>query len=85
MSTDDQQKRGGLVPIGKVAVRLPGIEGRGRAMSARARQHFTLLKQVNQLIEAAEGETSTPSGPTPPLRTQSPHPCRRRPRPPRGW
>ena len=56
MSTDDQQKRGGLVPIGKVAVRLPGIEGRGRAMSARARQHFTLLKQVNQLIEAAEGE-----------------------------
>ena len=25
-------------------------------MSARARQHFTLLKQVNQLIEAAEGE-----------------------------
>ena len=56
MSTDDQQKRGGLVPIGKVAVRLPSIEGRGRAMSARARQHFTLLKQVNQLIEAAEGE-----------------------------
>ena len=46
MSTDDQQKRGGLVPIGKVAVRLPGIEGRGRAMSARARQHFTLLKQA---------------------------------------
>ena len=25
-------------------------------MSARGRQHFTLLKQVNQLIEAAEGE-----------------------------
>ena len=25
-------------------------------MSARARQHFTLLKQVNQSIEAAEGE-----------------------------
>ena len=49
MSTDDQQKRGGLVPIGTVAVRLPGVEGRGRAMSARARQHFTLLKQVNQL------------------------------------
>ena len=35
---------------------LPGIEGRGRAMSTRAPQHFTLLKQVNQLIEAAEGE-----------------------------
>ena len=56
MSTDDQQKRGGLVPIGTVAVRLPGIEGRGRAMSARARQHFTLLKQVGQLIEASEAE-----------------------------
>ena len=56
MSTDDQQKRGGLVPIGDVAVRLPGIEGRGRSMSARARQHFTLLKQVNQLVEASEGE-----------------------------
>ena len=46
----------GLVPIGKVAVRLPGIEGRGRAMSAQARHHFTLLRQVNQLIEAGEAE-----------------------------
>ena len=51
-----EQKRGGLVPIGKVAVRLPGIEGRGRAMSARARHHFTTLRQVNQLIEASEAE-----------------------------
>ena len=56
MSTDDQQKRGGLVPIGDVAVRLPGIEGRGRAMSARARQHFTLLKQVNQRHDRRGGE-----------------------------
>ena len=56
MSTDDQQKRGGLVPIGKVAVRWPGIEGRGRAMSAPARHHFTTLRQVNQLIEASEAE-----------------------------
>ena len=56
MSTDDQQKRGGLVPIGTVAVRWPGIEGRGRAMSARARHHFTTLRQVNQLIEASEAE-----------------------------
>ena len=47
MSHDEQQDRGGLVPIGKVAVRLPGIEGRGRAMSARARHHFTTLRQVN--------------------------------------
>ena len=29
MSHDEQQDRGGLVPIGKVAVRLPGIEGAG--------------------------------------------------------
>ena len=35
MSTDDQQKRGGLVPIGTVAVRLPGIEG-ARARHVRA-------------------------------------------------
>ena len=56
MSTDDQQKRGGLVPIGAVAVRWPGIEGRGRAMSAPARHHFTTLRQVNQLIEASEAE-----------------------------
>ena len=56
MSTDDQQKRGGLVPIGTVAVRWPGVEGRGRAMSARSRHHFTTLRQVNQLIEASEAE-----------------------------
>ena len=56
MSTDDQRKRGGLVPIGTVAVRWPGVEGRGRAMSARSRHHFTTLRQVNQLIEASEAE-----------------------------
>ena len=56
MSTDDQQKRGGLVPIGKVAVRLPGVEGRGRAMSARARHHFTRLDQIDQLIAAREAD-----------------------------
>ena len=56
MSTDDQQKRGGLVPIGTVAVRLPGVEGRGRAMSARSRHHFTTLRQVNQLIEKERSE-----------------------------
>ena len=42
------------MPIGTVAVRLPGVEGRGRAMSARSRHHFTTLRQVNQLIEASE-------------------------------
>ena len=34
MSHDEQQDRGGLVPIGKVAVRLPGIEGRGRGTTS---------------------------------------------------
>ena len=35
MSTDDQQKRGGLVPIGDVAVRLPSIAGHGRTSISR--------------------------------------------------
>ena len=57
MSTDGQQKRGGLVPIGKVAVRLPGMSrGAGVLRPHGARQHFTtLLKQVNQLTEASGG------------------------------
>ena len=50
------RKRDGFVPLGDVPIRLPGIEGRGRAMSANARHHFTLLRQVNQLIEAGEAE-----------------------------
>ena len=47
MSTDEQQKRGGFVPVGQVAARLPGIEGRGPAMSANSRNHFTVLKQID--------------------------------------
>ena len=42
MSTDDQQKRGGLVPIGTVAVRLPGVEGRGRGTTPRHRRTHRL-------------------------------------------
>ena len=49
MSTDEQQKRGGFVPVGQVAARLPGIEGRGPAMSANSRNHFTVLKQIYRL------------------------------------
>ena len=56
MSTDDQQRRGGFVPVGELAGTLPGIVQRGRAMTARTRHHFTMLRQVNQLIEASEAE-----------------------------
>ena len=42
--------------ISKVDVRLPGIEGRGRSMSAQTRHHFTTLRQINQLIEASAAE-----------------------------
>ena len=52
MSTDEQQNRGGFVPIGELADTLPGVIPRGRAMSAQARHHFTTLRQVNQLIAA---------------------------------
>ena len=44
------------MPISKVDVRLPGIEGRGRLMSAQTRHHFTTLRQINQLIEASAAE-----------------------------
>ena len=50
------RKRDGFVPLGELAGTLPGLEGRGRAMSAQTRHHFTTLRQVNQLIEAGEGE-----------------------------
>ena len=56
MSTDDQQRRGGFVPIGELAGTLPGIVPRGKAMTAQPRHHFTMLRQVNQLIEASEAE-----------------------------
>ena len=56
MSTDDQQRRGGFVPIGELAGTLPGSVPRGRAMTAQTRHHFTMLRQVNQLIEASEAE-----------------------------
>ena len=45
MSQDEQQHRGGFVPVGELADTLPGFEARGRAMSAQARHHFTTLHQ----------------------------------------
>ena len=56
MGTDEQQNRGGFVPIGELAGAVPGIVPRGRAMSAETRHHFTTLRQVNQLIEASEAD-----------------------------
>ena len=44
MSQDEQQHRGGFVPIGELAG------------TPQARHHFTTLHQVNQLIEASEAE-----------------------------
>ena len=56
MSTDEQQKRGGFVPVGQMDARLPGIDGRTQSMSANTRNHFTVLKQIDQLIEASDAE-----------------------------
>ena len=55
MSTDEQQRRGGFVPIGELAGTLPGLVPRELAMTTQARHHFTTLQQVNQLVEASEG------------------------------
>ena len=50
------RKRDWGVPRGDLTGTLPDLKGRGRAMSAQTRHHFTTLRQVNQLIEAGEGE-----------------------------
>ena len=57
MSQDDQQHRGGFVPIGDIAgaVKLPD----GRALTPpapQARHHFTRLDQINQLVEASAAD-----------------------------
>ena len=44
MSQDEQQHRGGFVPIGELAG------------TPQARHHFTTLHQVNQLIKASAAE-----------------------------
>ena len=50
------RKRDGGVPRGDLPGTLPGLKGRGRAMSAQTRHHFTSLDQINQLVEAGEAE-----------------------------
>ena len=50
------RKRDRIILLGELAGTLPGLAGRRRVMSAQTRHHFTTLRQVNQLIEAGEGE-----------------------------
>ena len=59
MSKDEQQQRGGFVPLPNVtgAVELPG----GRVLSPgtatpQAQHHFTRLDQIDQLVEASEAD-----------------------------
>ena len=49
MSTDEQQKRGGFVHVGDLALDLT-------VSARRPARHFTQLDQVNQLVEAGEAE-----------------------------
>ena len=57
MSTDEQQKRGGFVPVGDLAIDLPGIEVPARhSRRGQARHHFTQLDQVTQLVAAREAD-----------------------------
>ena len=48
-STDEQQKRGGFVHVGDLALDLT-------VSARRPARHFTQLDQVNQLVEAGEAE-----------------------------
>ena len=50
------RKHDGFLPIYELVGTLSSVVPRGRAMSAKTRHHFTTLRQVNQLIEAGEGE-----------------------------
>ena len=54
MSKDEQQPRGGLVPVGAITLNLPGV---GRNVSARRQaRHFTRLDQVTQLVAARDAD-----------------------------
>ena len=50
-------KRGGFVPIGDLALDLPGVPVPApRAAAPQARHHFTQLDQVTQLVGASEAD-----------------------------
>ena len=54
MSKDEQQPRGGLVPVGAITLNLPGV---GRNVLARRQaRHFTRLDQVTQLVAARDAD-----------------------------
>ena len=52
MSKDEQQKRGGFVPVGNLTLDLPGA----RLSARRKARHFTQLDQVTQLVAAREAD-----------------------------
>ena len=57
MSKDEQQKRGGFVSVGDLALDLPGVPVPApRAAAPQARHHFTQLDQVTQLVGASEAD-----------------------------
>ena len=60
MSKNEQQKRGdrgGFVPVGDLAIDLPGIQVPARRdPTPQARHHFTQLDQVTQLVGASEAD-----------------------------
>ena len=55
MSKDEQQKRGGFVPVGDFALDLPGVQVPARRADApKALHHFTRLDQIDQLVVARD-------------------------------
>ena len=52
MSKDEQQKRGGFVPVGDLTLDLPGA----RLSARRKARHFTQLDQVTKLVAARDAD-----------------------------
>ena len=53
MSKDEQQKRGGFVALGDLALDLPDVPVPAqRDRRRQTRHHFTSLDQIDQLIDA---------------------------------
>ena len=57
MSKDKQQKRGGFVPVGDLALDFPGVHVPAhRAAAPAAQRHFTRLDQVALLVNARDAD-----------------------------
>ena len=72
MSRDEQQPRGGFVPVGDLAIDLPiGLVPARRERAPQTLHYFTQLDQVTQLVDASEADAiSAPprgAGAEPPL------------------